>query len=328
MIIHEWTGAVAAEIIATDRRAKRNLKIALAKIRKRIQLLGVLPASTSEGGPSAPSDSQIKKLKRKVKGLQKKDYKGASKPGRQDEASDDFIPKAVLDAIRQMVEIIAEITSASFLVVGNGQPWTIILKKVTEASWRKIKMMNRRGMVKKRRKRHRLPHLLQVLLVMVHLIATLRIRTKSHKIGSLHVVSYKILKTVATLVRTPTNNTTICRAEVDSRADTVCCGKTFRMIKQSPPVATVPGFHGDLGALNDVPITNCCTAIDLPDLQEMRIVICNEALYFGTGIEDLLISPNQLWVNGLIVDTCPKQFSGGKSMHGIYVPDEDIFIPF
>jgi hypothetical protein len=28
------------------------------------------------------------------------------------------------------------------------------------------------------------------------------------------------------------------------------------------------------------------------------------------------------------VDTCPKQFSGGKSMHGIYVPDEDIFIPF
>jgi hypothetical protein len=100
------------------------------------------------------------------------------------------------------------------------------------------------------------------------------------------------------------------------------------MIEQSQRVATVSGFHGDLGAVNDVPIANCCTAIDLPDLQETLIVVCNEALYFGAGMEDSLISPNQLRANGLIVDTCPKQFSGGKSMHGIYVPDEDIFIPF
>jgi hypothetical protein len=53
------------------------------------------------GGPSAPSNRQIKKLKRKVKALQKKDNKGGSKPGKRDEALDDFIPKTVLDAIRQ-----------------------------------------------------------------------------------------------------------------------------------------------------------------------------------------------------------------------------------
>jgi hypothetical protein len=100
------------------------------------------------------------------------------------------------------------------------------------------------------------------------------------------------------------------------------------MIEQSPHVATVSGFHGDLGAVNDVPITDCCTAINLPDLQETLIVVCNEALYFGKGLEDSLISPNQLRANGVIVDTCPKQFSGWKSMHGIYVPDADIFIPF
>jgi hypothetical protein len=100
------------------------------------------------------------------------------------------------------------------------------------------------------------------------------------------------------------------------------------LIKQSPRVATVSGFHGDLSAVNGVPIANCCTAIDVPDLQETLIVVCNEALYFGEGLEDSRISPNQLRAHGLIVDTCPKQFSGGKSMQGIYAPDEDIFIPF
>jgi hypothetical protein len=104
---------------------------------------------------------------------------------------------------------------------------------------------------------------------------------KSLKLGSLHVISYKILKTVATPVHTPTNYTAICHAKVDSWADTVCCVKTFWMIEQSPQIATVSGFHGDLGAINDMPITNCCTTIDLPDLQEMLIVVCDEALYFG-----------------------------------------------
>jgi hypothetical protein len=45
-------------------------------------------------------------------------------------------------------------------------------------------------------------------------------------------------------------------------------------------------------------------------------------------MDDSLISPNQLRANGLLVDTCPKQFSGGKSMHVIFIPNKDIFIPF
>jgi hypothetical protein len=44
MIIHERTQAVASKIIVTDQRAKLNLKIALAKIGKRMQLLGILTA--------------------------------------------------------------------------------------------------------------------------------------------------------------------------------------------------------------------------------------------------------------------------------------------
>ena len=151
---------------------------------------------------------------------------------------------------------------------------------------------------------------------------------KPRKQGALHVVSYKISKTVATPVATPTDYGIQCRAEIDSRADTICCGKTFRMTEQTERIADVTGFHDDLGILKEIPIATCCTAIDHPQLQETLILVCHESLYFGNGMKDSLISPNQLRAHGLVVDTCPKQFSGGQSMHGIYIPDEDLFLPF
>jgi hypothetical protein len=78
-----------------------------------------------------------------------------------------------------------------------------------------------------------------------------------------------------------------------------------------------------------VPIAKCCTNINHPNLQETLIVVCNEALlYFGAGMNDSLISPNQLRANALVVDICPKQFSSGKLMHGIFISYKDIFIPF
>ena len=45
-------------------------------------------------------------------------------------------------------------------------------------------------------------------------------------------------------------------------------------------------------------------------------------------MEHSLLSPNQLWVNGLVVDTCPRQFSMGESIHGIFDPTEDIYFQF
>jgi hypothetical protein len=88
-------------------------------------------------------------------------------------------------------------------------------------------------------------------------------------------------------------------------------------------------FHDYFGVLNEISITTCCTAIDHPDLQEMLIVVCHESLYFRNGMEDSFINPNQLRANGLVVDTCPRQFLGHQLMHGIYyVPDDDFFILF
>jgi hypothetical protein len=293
-----------------------------------MQLLGILTAGTSEGGQSAPSNHQIKKRKRKVKALQKKDYKGGPKPGKWDRASDDFIPKAVLDAVCQAGGDNGG-KYVTFLLSGpkratTDNPSAKSTRSVTEESQDDNPMGDGEEEEEEAPAAASASSSFSCGSYNCHAENP---NKKSWKLSSLHVISFKILKTVATPVCAPTDYTTIFRAKVDSLADTVCCRKTFWMIEQSPRVATVSGFHCDLGAVNDVPIANCCTAIDLPNLQEMLIVGCNGALYFGAGMEDSLISPNQLRANGLIVDTCPKQFSSGKSIHGIYVSDEDIFIP-
>jgi hypothetical protein len=67
------------------------------------------------------------------------------------------------------------------------------------------------------------------------------------------------------------------------------------MTEQMERIADVTGFqHDDLGILKEIPIATCCAAIDHPELQETLIRVCHESLYFGNGMEDSLISPNQL----------------------------------
>jgi hypothetical protein len=45
-------------------------------------------------------------------------------------------------------------------------------------------------------------------------------------------------------------------------------------------------------------------------------------------METSLIPPAQLWNFGITVDVVPKQYSDGKSLHGIHHPDSNTFIPF
>ena len=45
-------------------------------------------------------------------------------------------------------------------------------------------------------------------------------------------------------------------------------------------------------------------------------------------MEHSLVPPAQLWAHRITVDVVPKQYSDGKSLHGIHHPDADVFIPF
>ena len=322
MIHHDKTRQIAADIISSNKRVKENLKKALAKIGERMQLLGMMSGGgTNDGGLTPPSSRLIKKLQRKVKAFQKKH------PKRGDKQDSGFIPKGILDAIRKAGGDDGG-KYVSMILNGKKRPnedrSAKTMQSVTEEEYVDESALGDN-------EEEEVPGNASASSAFGRGAANRHATNpnkKARTIGALRVESYKVSKTVVTRIETPTDYAALCRAEVDSRADTVCCGKTFRMIEQSQRIATVSGFHGALGAVSDIPIANCVTAIDHPLLQETLILVCNEALYFGATMEDSLISPNQLRANGIVVDTCPKQYSAGKSMHGIYDPTEDVFIPF
>ena len=115
------------------------------------------------------------------------------------------------------------------------------------------------------------------------------------------------------------------RANIDTKADTVCEGSTFELHENTRKIVHVFGFHDSLGS-KDVPVGTCITAVDLAN--ETIIAVFPQSLYFGKSMENSLLPPAQMWNHGMVVDVVPKQFSSGKSFHGIYHHDEGIIIPF
>ena len=124
----------------------------------------------------------------------------------------------------------------------------------------------------------------------------------------------------------PTDYLARKRCEIDTRADTFCAGMTFSFQEPTGSVVDVGGFHPSLPILKDIPIGLVATAYDLPT-GETIILGVHQALYFGVSLEHSLCQPNQLREHGIIVDDCPKQYSGGKSLHGLFFPDDGVHIP-
>jgi hypothetical protein len=83
------------------------------------------------------------------------------------------------------------------------------------------------------------------------------------------------------------------RLEVDSRADTTCCGKRFVPISEIDQVCDVAGFHPTMKPIKDVPIRTCACAFDGPNSKTLILVI-GQALYCGVEMEHSLLSPNQV----------------------------------
>ena len=116
------------------------------------------------------------------------------------------------------------------------------------------------------------------------------------------------------------------RAEMDSRADTICAGATFVLLEDTRKICDVGGFHESMPSIKGVPVGTCATAYDHPDLQETLILCFPQSLYFGNQMEHSLINPNQLRDFGIRVDSTPKQYDP-NSNHAIMIPEEDIVIP-
>ena len=105
-------------------------------------------------------------------------------------------------------------------------------------------------------------------------------------------------------VNTGNNNTyqyVLSKCEIDTRADTICCGNNFRPIEYTGQSCDVKGFHETLDTMKDIPVANCATAWRHPASGRVYILIVNEALYFGSSMDHSLINPNQIRAYGIKV---------------------------
>ena len=149
-------------------------------------------------------------------------------------------------------------------------------------------------------------------------------RKKHRTLGAIMSSTRRIGRAIQ--IKNPSDYEKRARAEIDTRADTLCAGSTFLLYEATGKVVDVSGFHDSLATIKDIQVGNCITAIDLNG--ETIIASFPQALYFGDSMENSLVPPAQLWDYGITVDVVPKQYSDGKSLHGIHHPDEQIFIPF
>jgi hypothetical protein len=66
-----------------------------------------------------------------------------------------------------------------------------------------------------------------------------------------------------------------------------------------------------------------------PETGETVILIINQGLYMGDMLKSSLLTPNQLWNFGIIVDDCPIHLAPDPSLatHSIYSPHDELCIP-
>ena len=97
------------------------------------------------------------------------------------------------------------------------------------------------------------------------------------------------------------------RMELDTHADTCVAGSNTVVLDLTGKVASVSSFcDSEFQALEDVPIATVATAFDCAVTGKTHVLIFNEALYFGDRMKHSLLCLNQLRVNGLTINDCPR----------------------
>jgi len=106
------------------------------------------------------------------------------------------------------------------------------------------------------------------------------------------------------------------------------CGANHvaKILEYHGQVAKVSGFLEAMESLKDVPIVKAAIAYDNPNTGESIVLIINQALYFGKDLSHILLNPNQMRANGLIVEDIPTHLSATSS-HSIIIREEDTTIP-
>ena len=112
------------------------------------------------------------------------------------------------------------------------------------------------------------------------------------------------------------------QCQMDTMADTTCAGANFRLLETTGQTCEVSGFHSAMTAIEDVPVATCATAYTDEDGQTF-ILIFHQALYFGRGMDNSLINPNQIRPLGIPVSDDP--YDGDRAFGIVHT---DLYIPF
>ena len=114
------------------------------------------------------------------------------------------------------------------------------------------------------------------------------------------------------------------RCDLDSHADTSVAGSGFILLGEPSRFVTVHGYTPERAPIPDVPLGTTATVWINPATGQSYLFVLHQSLFFGDRMPNSLLCPNQLRCNGLIVNECPKQFSGE---HCIVHPTADLTIP-
>ena len=115
---------------------------------------------------------------------------------------------------------------------------------------------------------------------------------------------------------------TAAQNELDTRADTICCGLNWKLLSTTGQQCNVNGFHESFDSIPDVPVATAATAYTTSD-GTTYILIVNEALYFGSSLDHSLINPNQIRHYGIPVSDDP--YDSGRPFG---IDHAELFIPF
>mmetsp|Transcript_24287 Transcript_24287/g.34810 ORF Transcript_24287/g.34810 Transcript_24287/m.34810 type:complete len:1184 (-) Transcript_24287:1334-4885(-) len=117
------------------------------------------------------------------------------------------------------------------------------------------------------------------------------------------------------------------RAELDSHADTCAVNDTAYILEYTGITAEVAPFSQAYDKMQNIPIVKAALAYDDAETGQTYILVLNHVLYFGPSIQNILLNPNQIRSNGIVVDDVPKHLSGGDSTHSIFLPEEELRLP-
>jgi hypothetical protein len=116
------------------------------------------------------------------------------------------------------------------------------------------------------------------------------------------------------------------RTELDSHADTCVMGMTFKIYEYTGQQCSVSPYSSKYKP-KMVKVAHGGTAYDHPN-GNTYILDINHGFDMSAEQEPSLWNPNQLRVNNITVDDCPKHLSpNGDSTHSIFVPENGVTIP-